>query len=121
MYNDHPWDLKIVTVVDKWSLFKGQLFNKCPNGTSIWWSLKIDGRYSEVVVISGWTWVFCYKQTFECITNILGLHTMREKLEREDKRENYFACRKLIFSTVKLFFWSNLNILLFWPERKKGQ
>ncbi len=28
MYNDHPWDPKIVTVVDRWSLFRGNLCNK---------------------------------------------------------------------------------------------
>jgi hypothetical protein len=36
VYNDHPRDPKIVAVVDRWSLFRGQLLNKSPN-----WNLKI--------------------------------------------------------------------------------
>ena len=28
VYNDHPWDPKIVAVVDRWSLFRGHLSNK---------------------------------------------------------------------------------------------
>ena len=28
VYNDHPWDPKIMAVVDKWSLFKGHLCYK---------------------------------------------------------------------------------------------
>ncbi len=36
VYNDHPWDPKIVAVVDKWSLFRGHSCNKAPN-----WDLKM--------------------------------------------------------------------------------
>ena len=28
VYNDHPWDPKIVAFVDRWSLFEGNLCNK---------------------------------------------------------------------------------------------
>ena len=28
VFNDHPWDPKIVAVVDSWSLFRGHLCNK---------------------------------------------------------------------------------------------
>ncbi len=28
VYNDHPWDRKMVAVVDRWSLFRGHLCNK---------------------------------------------------------------------------------------------
>ncbi len=34
VYNDHPWDPKIVAVVDKWSLFRGYLSKKVLNETS---------------------------------------------------------------------------------------
>jgi hypothetical protein len=55
VYNDHPWDPKIVAVVDRWSLFRGHLCNKSPK-----WDLKmvvVRGRWSlsEVVVSSGLT------------------------------------------------------------------
>ncbi len=45
VYNDHPWDSKIVAVVDRWSLLRGHLFNK----SSIW-DLKI--------VVAIWRWSF---------------------------------------------------------------
>ncbi len=56
MYNDHPWDLKIVAVVERWSLFSGHLCSKV-----LLWDIKMltGGRYSEVVVSSGLT-VFGY-------------------------------------------------------------
>ncbi len=44
VYKDHPWDPKIVAVVDRWSLFRGNLCNESPN-----WDLKI------VVVIDRWS------------------------------------------------------------------
>ena len=44
VYNDHPWDLKIVVVVDKWSLFEGHLCDQ---------SLKRDLKI--VVVVDGWS------------------------------------------------------------------
>ncbi len=43
VYNDHPLDPKIVTVVDRWSLSKGHFCNK-----SFKWGLKM------VVVIDRW-------------------------------------------------------------------
>ena len=51
VYNDHPWNSKIVVVVDRWSLFRGHLCK---------WDLKMVvaiGRWShsEVVVSSGLT------------------------------------------------------------------
>ncbi len=39
VYNDHYWDSKIVAVVDRWSLFKGNLCNKSSKGETKWWSL----------------------------------------------------------------------------------
>jgi hypothetical protein len=36
VYNDHPWDPKIVAIVDRWSLFRGSLYNKTST-----WDLKI--------------------------------------------------------------------------------
>ena len=44
VYNDHPWDPKIVAVVDRWSLFKGRLYSKSPI-----WDLKM------VIVIDRWS------------------------------------------------------------------
>ncbi len=44
VYNDHPWDPKIVIVVDRWSLFRGRLCTKSSK-----WNLKI------VVVIDRWS------------------------------------------------------------------
>ena len=50
VYNDHPRDPKVVTVVDRWSLFRGSF---------MLWKLKMvpqsGGRYSEVVISSGLT------------------------------------------------------------------
>jgi len=61
VYNDHPWDPKIVAVVDSWSLFRGHLCCK----SLIWdlkmevvidmWSLLGGGRYWEVVAIGRWS------------------------------------------------------------------
>ncbi len=31
VYNGHPWDPKIVAVVDRWSLFRGSLYYKNDN------------------------------------------------------------------------------------------
>jgi len=31
VYNDHPWDSKIVAVIDRWTLFKGDFSNKYSN------------------------------------------------------------------------------------------
>ncbi len=59
VYNDHPWDPKIVAVVDKWSLFRGHLHNKFGTGTSKLWSLLTGGHYLEVVVSSGLTVTVC--------------------------------------------------------------
>ncbi len=47
--NDHPRDPKIVAVVDGWSLFRGQIFLRNPNGT------KKGGHYRKVFVSSGFT------------------------------------------------------------------
>ncbi len=44
VYKDHPWDPKIVAVVDRWSLFRGHLCNK-----SAKWDLKM------VVVVDKWS------------------------------------------------------------------
>jgi hypothetical protein len=45
VYNYHPWETKkMVVVVDKWSLFRGNLSNKSYN-----WGLKM------VVVIDRWS------------------------------------------------------------------
>ncbi len=48
VYNDQTWDLKIVTVVDRWSLSRGHLSSKSPI-----WDLKmvVVSRYSKVVDI----------------------------------------------------------------------
>jgi hypothetical protein len=43
VYNNHPWDPKIVAVVDRWSLFRGILYY-----TNFNWAFKIvafDGRW----------------------------------------------------------------------------
>jgi hypothetical protein len=44
VYNDHPWDPKIVAVVRRWSLFNGHLSNKCSK-----WDLKM------VVFLDRWS------------------------------------------------------------------
>ena len=44
MYNSHPWDPKVVVVVDRWSLFKGHLCHT--------WDLK------TVVAVERWS-LFC--------------------------------------------------------------
>jgi hypothetical protein len=46
VYNDHLWDPKIVTVDDRWSLFVGNLSNKCSK-----WDLKME------VVINRWSFL----------------------------------------------------------------
>ncbi len=51
VYNNHPWDPKIVAVVDRWSLFRGQLCNKSFSRDQKMvvvidrWSLFVGGRY----------------------------------------------------------------------------
>ena len=43
VYNDHPWDPKIVAVVGRWSLFRGHICYKIQN-----WDLKmvvVEGRW----------------------------------------------------------------------------
>ena len=52
--NDNPWDPKIVAVVDRWSLFRGDLM-EIQNWPTKWWSLQAGGGYSEMEVNSGWT------------------------------------------------------------------
>jgi hypothetical protein len=47
VWSDHPWDPKIVALVDKWSLFRSNLSNKRAS--------KLCGRYRQVVVSSGLT------------------------------------------------------------------
>ncbi len=32
VYNDHPWDPKIMAVIHSWSLFRGHLYNKSSKG-----------------------------------------------------------------------------------------
>jgi hypothetical protein len=44
VYNDHPRDTNIVTVVDRWSLFRGHLCSK----SSIW-------EHLMVVVVDNWS------------------------------------------------------------------
>jgi len=44
VYNDHPWDPKLVAVVDRGSLFRGYLSSKTPI-----WDIKM------VVVIDRWS------------------------------------------------------------------
>ncbi len=44
VYNDHPWDSKIVAVADRWSLFKDHFSNKYSN---------LD--FKMVVVVDRWS------------------------------------------------------------------
>jgi len=65
VYNDHPWDPKIVAVVDSWSLFRGHLCNISPICNP-----KI------VVIIDRWSlaqvWLYVYfKPFFNHISNSL--------------------------------------------------
>jgi hypothetical protein len=53
VYNDHPWDPKIVAVADNQSLFRGYL-----SSMSLKWELKNSGRYRHVVTI--WRWLFAH-------------------------------------------------------------
>ena len=52
--NGNLWDPKIVAVVDRWSLFRGDLM-EIQNWPTKWWSLQAGGRYSEVEVKPGLT------------------------------------------------------------------
>ncbi len=51
VFNDHPWDSKIVAIVDRWSLFKGHFKNKYSN-----WDFKmlVAGRCRQMVAIQRW-------------------------------------------------------------------
>jgi len=59
VYNDHPRDPKFVTVVDRWSLFRGNF---------MLWNLKLGlkngGRYRQVVVARRWSlaqvWLYLF-------------------------------------------------------------
>ncbi len=44
LYNYHPWDPKVVSVVERWSLFRGHLCNK-----SFTWDLEM------VVILDRWS------------------------------------------------------------------
>ncbi len=44
VYNDHPWDSKILVVVDRWLLLKGNFSNEYSN-----WDFKM------VVVVDRWS------------------------------------------------------------------
>ncbi len=66
MYNDHPWNPKIVAVVDRWSLFGGHLCTQSSNGT------KSGGRYRQVVVSSGLT-VFSTRNLALAVNWSLGM------------------------------------------------
>ena len=48
MYNDHPWDHKLVEVVDRWSLFESNFMLKKVN-----MGPKNGGRYMQGVAIRG--------------------------------------------------------------------
>ena len=57
VYNDHPWDPKIVAVIDRWSLFRGRLCSKSSK-----WDLQM------VVVIYKWSLFGGGRQLrFDCI------------------------------------------------------
>ena len=67
VYNDHPRDPKIVSVVDRWSLFRGHLCNKNSK-----WNTKMMGRfwqvgvrYLKVAVVDRWSFtpVWLYYET----------------------------------------------------------
>ena len=63
MYNDHPWDPKIVAVIDRWSLFRGHFWYESSNGTT-----QNGGRCWQVVAIRRWSlphWFDC-TQFFIC-------------------------------------------------------
>jgi len=49
-HNDHPWDHKLMVVVDRWSLLRGNLYSKIPI-----WDHKNGVRYRQLVVSSGLT------------------------------------------------------------------
>ncbi len=56
VYNDHPWDPKIVVVVGRWSLFAGNLCSESYN-----WDLKM------VVVSSGLTLILKIVTCEKCL------------------------------------------------------
>jgi hypothetical protein len=66
MYNDHPWDPKIVTIVGRWSLLRGCF---CEYGTSNWLSLYTDGLYVDMV----------FNSRFDCTTEKLHVTLSYEK------------------------------------------
>jgi hypothetical protein len=52
VYNDHPWDPEIVAVVDRWSLFRGNLCEKSPI-----WVLKIEVVIDRWLLLGGGRWL----------------------------------------------------------------
>ncbi len=44
VYNDHPWNKKILAIVDRWSLFRGHFYNKV-------WNLD----FKMVVIMDRWS------------------------------------------------------------------
>jgi hypothetical protein len=49
VYNDHPWDPKMVAAVDRWLLFRGSVYLKIEIGPFKWWLLYAGGCYSGYV------------------------------------------------------------------------
>jgi len=64
VYNDHPWDPKIVAVVDRWSLFRGHLCYKKTN-----WDLKIAAVIDRWSLFGG-----CRLTVFAFLLKSLFLH-----------------------------------------------
>jgi hypothetical protein len=64
VYNDHPRNPKIVSVVDRWSLFRGSfMLQKLKAG------LHHIGRYRQVVAIRRWLWAQVWLYIIEAKSN----------------------------------------------------
>ena len=98
-YNDHPWDPKIVVVVDRWSLLRGHLCYKSSNKGS-----QNGSRYRQLVAVWRWslTQVCLYTQIHNRLYFTVTLYFTFQELLNEKSFRN----------CVVMFWMSNLLLSL---------
>jgi len=100
VYNDHPWDPNIVTVVHRWSLFRDHLCCK-----SLIWDLKMVAVVDRRLLFGGGRLL-----KFDCLLNLASSHLFCLNLNLEAKENS--------FGFGFLYFW-DLNYFQAYAQRLK--